>query len=155
MMKSEQIRNNVLLDDLDKKIVNHLLFHGRDSYREIAKQLHVSTATIMHRMKSLASVVKKVGIHLDYDALGFDVSVIINIQIAKGRLFDVEKKIATHENVQAVYDVTGDYDAVILARFKNTKQMDKFLKQIQTYDFVERTMTQIILNTMKEESLRV
>lgn len=152
---SKQIGNNIILDDLDKKIINHLLFQGRDSYRQIAKELHVSTATIMHRMKTLQSVVKKVGAQLNYDLLGFDVSVIINIQIAKGRLFDVEKKIATHESVQAVYDVTGDYDAVILARFKNTKQMDKFLKQIQTYDFVERTMTQIILNTMKEESLRI
>ena len=155
MAGNKQEANNFLLDDLDRKIVNHLVAHGRDSYREMAKQLHVSTATVMHRMKSLQEVVKKVGAQLNYDALGYDVSVIINIRIAKGRLFDVEKKIAVHENVQAVYDVTGDYDAVILARFKSTKQMDKFLKQIQTYDFVERTMTQIILNTMKEESLRI
>ena len=33
--------------------------------------------------------------------------------------------------------------------------MDNFLKKIQTYDFVERTETKLILSTMKEETIGV
>ena len=51
--------------------------------------------------------------------------------------------------------MTGDFDAAILARFKNRRQMDSFLKKIQTYDFVERTNTRLILNAIKEKNVRV
>jgi len=87
--------------------------------------------------------------------LGYDVEVIIEIRISKGKLIEVEKEIANHPNIFAVYDVTGDFDAVIIARFKNRKSMDYFLKKIQTYDFIERTFTKFILHTIKEEPLRI
>ncbi len=79
----------------------------------------------------------------------------IEIRISKGKLFDVEKKIAIHPNVFAVYDITGAFDALILARFPTRRQMDNFLKKLQTYDFVERTETKIILNTIKEENISI
>ena len=55
----------------------------------------------------------------------------------------------------AIYDITGTFDAVILARFKSTRQMDAFLKKIQSYEFVERTETKLILKTIKEGSMIV
>ena len=70
-------------------------------------------------------------------------------------MLDVEKKIAVHPNVFGIYDVTGTFDAVILARFKTRRQMDIFLKKIQTYEFVERTETKLILNTIKEKNIEV
>jgi len=35
------------------------------------------------------------------------------------------------------------------------KGMNNFLKKIQTYDFVERTNTRLILNTIKEKEIEV
>ncbi len=83
------------------------------------------------------------------------VSIIIKLRISKGKLFEVEKKIAVNPHVFAVYDVTGHFDAVIIAKFKNRKSMDSFLKKIQTYEFIERTETNLILNEIKEQSIKV
>ncbi len=55
----------------------------------------------------------------------------------------------------AVYDMTGDFDAAILARFPNRRKMDAFLKKIQKYDFVERTNTRFILNTIREKQVGI
>jgi len=55
----------------------------------------------------------------------------------------------------AVYDHTGPFDALILAKFKTRKQMDQFLKHLQTYDFVERTETMLVLNILKEGQIKV
>ena len=92
---------------------------------------------------------------IDYEKLGYDVEVLIETRISKGKLFEVEKVIAAHPNVVSVYDLTGDFDALILARFRSRKDMDTFLKKIQTYDFVERTNTRFILNTIKEGQMKV
>ncbi|MDP3765110.1 MAG: Lrp/AsnC family transcriptional regulator [Nanoarchaeota archaeon] len=145
------------LEETDKKILNIIVENSRLSLRQIAKKTGVSVATVMHHIKKLENekIIKKYTAKFDYEKIGYDVEVMIELRISKGRLFDVEKKIATHPNVFAIYDVTGASDAVILARFRTRRQMDNFLKKIQTYEFVERTETKLILNTIKEENIGV
>jgi len=155
-MKTEnkQMEKSEKIDELDKKILNLLLEDSRSSYRKISRILKVSPATIMNRINNLnKDIIKKYSVLLDYEKIGYEIEVIIELRISKGELIEVEKKIATHPNVVAVYDITGDYDAVIIAKFKNRKTMDSFLKKIQSYDFVERTFTKFVLHTIKEEPL--
>ena len=145
------------LDNLNKNIISTLLDDSRLSYRQIAKKVGASVATIMNRVKDLEKqgIIKHYTAMLDYEKLGYDVEVMIEVRIAKGKLFDIEKQIASHPNVFAVYDVTGGFDAIILARFPTRRKMDTFLKKIQTFDFVERTNTRLILNTIREKQVGV
>ena len=143
------------LEQTDKKILNIIVDNSRLSLRQIAKKANVSVATVMHHIKKLEKegIIEKYTTKLDYEKTGCDVEVIIEVRISKGKLFDVEKKIAMHPNVFAVYDITGAFDAIVLARFPTRRQMDNFLKKLQTYEFVERTETKLILNTIKEENI--
>lgn len=145
------------IDNTDRKILNVLLDNSRLSYRQIAKKIDVSVATVMNRVNQLEKqkIIKNYTTRIDYERIGYDIEVIFEIRIAKGKLFEVEEKIANNPNVFAVYDTTGDFDAAILARFKNRRQMDNFLKKLQTYPFVERTMTKVILNTIKEKYVSI
>ena len=145
------------LDDTDKKVLNALVDNSRLSLRKIAAKIGVSVATVMHHINKLEKekIIRSYTAALDYEKIGYDIEVVIEIRISKGRLLDVEKKIAVHPNVFAIYDVTGTFDAVILARFKTRRQMDNFLKKIQTYDFVERTETKLVLQMIKEEGIKV
>lgn len=139
-------------DALDQKIINLLILNARQSYREIARKLSISVATVMKRVQRLEKqkAIKGYSAQLDYEKLGYDVGVLIEVRISKGKLLEMERRIATHPNVAAVYDHTGNFDCLILAKFKTRKQMDQFLKHLQTWDFVQRTETMLILNTLKE-----
>lgn len=145
------------LEETDKKILNIIVENSRLSLRQIAKQADVSVATVMNHIKNLEreGIIRKYTAKLDYEKMGYDIEVMIEIRVSKGRLLDVEKKIAMDPNVFAVYDVTGAFDALVLARFPTRRKMDNFLKKIQTYEFVERTETKLILNTLKEENIGV
>ena len=145
------------LEETDKKILNIIVENSRLSLRQIAKKADVSVATVMNHLNKLENekIVKKYTSKLDYEKIGYDVEVMIEIRISKGRLFEVEKRIAANPNVFAIYDVTGAFDAVVLARFPTRRQMDNFLKKIQTYEFVERTETKLVLKTIKEENIVV
>ena len=145
------------LEQTDKKILNIIVDNSRLSLRRIAKKADVSVATVMHHIKKLEKegIIKKYTTKLDYEKIGYDVEVIIEIRISKGKLFEVERKIAMHPNVFAVYDITGAFDSLVLARFPTRRQMDHFLKKLQTYDFVERTETKLILNTIKDENIGI
>ncbi len=161
-MESAYLKNSITelkmkLEETDKKILNILVESSRLSLRQIAKKAGVSVATVMHHINRMEheKIIEKYTAKLDYEKIGYDVEVMIEIRISKGKLFDVEKKIATNPNVFAIYDVTGSFDAVVLARFPTRRQMDNFLKKIQTYEFVERTETKLILNTIKEANIGV
>ncbi|MBN2423211.1 Lrp/AsnC family transcriptional regulator [Candidatus Woesearchaeota archaeon] len=138
---------------LDKKILNILLKNSRLSYRQIAKILKVSPATVMQHIKELEKnkVIRGYTADISFYKLGYEFKAMIQLRISKGKLFEVEKKIAKHPNVYAIYDVTGDFDAIIIAAFKTRTLLDRFLKKIQTFDFIERTHTSLILNIIKEK----
>ncbi|MBI2145115.1 Lrp/AsnC family transcriptional regulator [Candidatus Woesearchaeota archaeon] len=144
------------IDETDNKILNALLADSRLSYRQLATKTGVSAATTMKRVKKLEKekIITGYTALLDYEKLGYDIDAIINMKISKGKLFEVEGKIAHHPSVAAVYDVTGDFDSTIIAKFKNRRALDTFLKKIQTYDFVEGTNTILILNTIKDSQIR-
>ena len=145
------------LEETDKKILNVIVDNSKLSLREVAKKASVSVATAMHHIKRLEkeNIIKRYTTKLDYEKIGYDIEVAIEVRISKGKLFEVEKKIAVDPNVFAVYDITGAFDALVLARFPTRRKMDSFLKKIQTYEFVERTETKLILNTFKEEDMSV
>ena len=145
------------LEETDKKILNVIVGSSRLSLRQIAEKVGVSVATVMHHVNKMEKdkTIEKYTAKLNYEKIGYDVEVIIEVRISKGRLLDVEKKIASHPNVFAVYDVTGSFDAIVLARFPNTRLMDNYLKKLQTFEFVERTDTKLILQTVKDEGMEI
>ena len=145
------------IDKTDVEILRVLEKNARLSLRKIAKRVGVSVATVMHRINRLEKegVIRKYIALLDYDKLGYELEAVISVDVAKGKLFEVEKKIATDPSVHAVYDITGHFDVVVVARFKTRKSLDTFVKKIQTYAYVEKTETAIVLNTIKEDPMGI
>ena len=149
-MSSKKTKND--LDDLDFAIINQLKKDARSSSRKIAKILNIAPSTVISRIKKLErmKIVRGYTITLDYLQLGYNFPVIIDVKVSKGQLFEVEKEIAKNENVIAVYDITGEFDVTVLAVFRLRKDLDKFIKDLQRMQYVERTYTKLILNTIKE-----
>jgi DNA-binding Lrp family transcriptional regulator len=141
-----------MLDKKDQLILNVLKNKSNLSVKQISKLTKIPATTVYNRIKNLENekIIKSYGINLDFDKLGYDIKVIIQVRISKGKLFEVEKAVSKSENVYAVYDLTGDFDALIVARFKSRQSLDNFLKKLQSYDFVQRTHTSFVLNTIKE-----
>lgn len=145
------------MDELDLRIINLLMENSKFSYRKLAQRLDVSVATVMNRVNRLEKekIIKKYSAIIDYEKMGYDLSAIIEVRVSRGRPIEVEKKISEHPNVSAVFDTTGHFDFMVIANFKTRQEMDKFLKKINTYDFIARTETKIILNTIKDEHIKV
>ncbi len=140
------------IDRIDKAIINILAKDGRLSYRQIAKRVGVSVVTVMNRTKRLEKegIIKGYSVVLGYQSLGYDLEVLIEVRVSKGKLFDVENLVATKKYVYSVYDVTGSFDVAIVAKFQTRRQLDEFVKYLQTIPNVTRTHTRLILNTVKE-----
>ena len=145
------------IDSVDERIINELVADSKITLRKLAEKLGISFVTVMNRVRKLEKekIIRNYTAKIDFGKLGYEISVIIEVRISKGKLFELEKRIAMSPNIYAVYDTTGEFDATVIGRFKSTRAMDSFLKKIQTFDFVERTNTKLVLNTIKEDQIKI
>jgi DNA-binding Lrp family transcriptional regulator len=141
------------LDETDVKILKALTVDARLSSRQIAKQCDISIGTVLSRIKKMENegIIKGYSALLDHEKLGYELTVVSEITVSKGRLLEMESEIARFPNVCSVYDVTGELDAIIVAKFKNREELSKFTKRLLALPYVERTNTHVVLTTIKED----
>jgi DNA-binding Lrp family transcriptional regulator len=141
------------LNETDVKILQGLLEDARFSSRQIAKKVGVSVGTVLARIKKMENdgIIKNYSALLNHEKLGYQLTVVTEITVAKGRLVETEKEIAKIPNVCSVYDVTGLTDAVIIAKFKGREDLGQFTKRLLSLPYIERTNTHVVLTTVKED----
>ncbi len=141
------------IDDIDFKIIRFLQEDSRRSFSKIADKLGIAVGTAYNHVKSLEDkgVLKSYTAIVDPTKLGYGLTAVILIQ-AEGRyLLEVEKKLAQLDDVICVYDITGDFDIAVVARFRSRVTLNRFIKEVLRMPHVIRTVTNVALNVVKED----
>jgi DNA-binding Lrp family transcriptional regulator len=140
------------LNETDLKILKGLLADARFSSRQIAKNVGVSVGTVLSRIKRMEDegIIIGYSVLIDHEKLGYELTVVTEITVSKGRLTETESEIAKIPNVCGVYDVTGLTDAIIIAKFRSREDLGKFTKTLLALPYIERTNTHVVLTTVKE-----
>lgn len=147
----------VLLDDVDRKILTLLQSDSRISQREISRNLNVAQGTVTNRIRKMESsgVITGYSVKLGAEEIGWTMTVIAGLRIEKGRMIEVQEKISSDNRVFAVYDVTGEYDSMVIARVKDREDLNNLTKTVFTLDGITRSFTQVVLNTVKESGIQL
>jgi DNA-binding Lrp family transcriptional regulator len=143
----------VNLDKNDERILKNLLVDARLSARQLGLKLGMSTVTILSRIKKLEKekVLKGYTAIIDHEKLGYTLTAIIEIIAKKDKIIDMEMELAKIENVCGVYDITGNTDTLVIAKFKSRNELSEFVKGIALIQNIENTITHVVLNTAKED----
>ena len=141
------------LNDKDSELLRGLNKNGKASQRELARLTGLALGTVSNHLKSLEkkNIIRGYLPDINPEKVGFTLTSTINLRIAKGKIMEVQASIAKHPRVYAVYDITGEWDSLVLARFKNREEMDQFIKTVLSQKNIERTSTSLVLNNVKEE----
>lgn len=141
------------LNDKDSELLRCLNKNGKASQRELAGLTGLALGTVSNHLKSLEkkNIIRGYLPDIDPESVGFTLTSTINLRIAKGKIMEVQASIAKHPRVYAVYDITGEWDSLVLARFKDREEMDQFIKTVLSQKNIERTSTSLVLNNVKEE----
>jgi len=141
------------IDETDRRILAELLRDSRRSYRAIARRAGISVGTALTRIRKLekSGVIKGYSVLLDHEKLGYQLTVLAEITVSKGKLLEMEEAISKLPNTCAVYDVTGLTDAVVLAKFRSRDELSRFTKNLLSMPFIDRSNTHVVLTTVKED----
>lgn len=138
-----------MIDNLDRKILQHLQQNARLSYAEIAKQHQVSPATIHVRVEKMrqAGIITGAKLTVDPRKLGYDVCCFIGITLA--RAGDYPRALAQLKVLPEVLEAhytTGQYSIFIKVMVRSIDDLQRLLiERIQPIDEIQATETLISL----------
>ena len=139
-------------EHLDEQLINALLADGRASLRSLAEQLDVSVTTVSNHLSDLEEegVIHGYTPIVDYGALGYDVTAVIQLKVEGSALPDITDRLKEHKHMVSVYEVTGDHDIVAIGKFEDTDGMNGQIKELLTDPDIKESNTSVVLNTVVE-----
>jgi len=142
-----------MVSEMEKKIVRCLNQNARKSFREIAKETGISVPAVIQTIRRLEQngAIKGYVPVLNPEYFGYGLIAIIALRISQGKLLETQKKIAEDPRVLAVYDVTGEWDSILIGYFSDREDLNQFIKQVLSFKYIDRTVTHLVLNVVKNE----
>jgi Lrp/AsnC family transcriptional regulator for asnA, asnC and gidA len=140
------------IDELDQDILRMLFEDASISYETIAKAVGTSVGTVHNRIKRMKEekIIERIVPEVNAKKIGYDICALIDVRIKGGHLEELQRKFSNHDNVCSIYDITGEYDTTFVTKFRNTDDLNKFVKELAGQKYVLRTSTKLVLNVIKE-----
>ena len=142
------------LDDVDRKILRKLQEDARISFKEIAKEVGTSEATVFVRVKKLqkSGVIKGFRAILNPPSVGKQVTAFALVKAEPKSYPRMLAQLMNLEDICEIHDVTGAYYSILKMRTTNSEQLAEILDKIGEIEGVAGTETVIVLRTIKEET---
>lgn len=150
---AKKISEAFLDDELNRKILNEYLNDSRSSFREIARRLNIAPGTVVARVNQMErlSIIDKYTAKINHKNLGLGVTAIFRVMVNSGGMLSRDHILHNRVGVMAVYSVTGDTDLVIIGKFKDTEDLNKFTEWLLSLPEVKSSYTHVVLTTGKED----
>lgn len=138
--------------DLDARLIRALQIDARRSLRSLAAELSVSPSTVGHRLTDLMErgVIRGFKADLDYSRLGLGLVAVTKIKARGEALPGIVDSLRDDPSLTHVYEITGEFDILVIGRFRNESEMNREIKRMLGLPGIEGTNTSIVLSTAKE-----
>jgi DNA-binding Lrp family transcriptional regulator len=143
------------LDDHDRRLLKELVLDGRASHRDLAQRTGFSLATVNRRIRALeaAKVIRGYTALVDQESVGWTLTAVIGLRIDKGHVRSVHEKISGDPRIFGVYDITGEWDGLVLVRLRGREDLDDLVKTTLSLPHIQRTNTMVVLKTVLEKAI--
>ena len=135
----------------NKDLLRILQQNSRTPFIEIARRLKVTETAVRKKVKKLQEegVIRRFTIEIDPKKIGFAVQAIIGVDTKPEKYIPAIEKLKSMEEVLSLYSSSGDHMILMECWFKDTEELRKFLKKLESIDGVTRICPAIILEKIK------
>lgn len=143
------------IDDIDKRILNLLQEDATLPLKNIAEKVHASVATCQRRIQMMTDtgVITRQVVIVNPTELGFDLTAFVLIEMEKQNTAlqdSFERLMSRLPNVMSCYEISGDFDFLLLVHAKNMEEYHRFTRDHLTYENnVRRFKSQFVMNFSK------
>ena len=144
------------LDATDLKIVDILQKEGRIANNELASRIGLTTTPTLERVKRLErDGVIEAKINREAVKKGLTVFVTVTLSAHQlNRMKEFTSAVKAIPEILACYNTTGEGDFLLHVVAKDTKDYEQLMRtKLTTLPDVQRLHTNIVLNTIKDETV--
>jgi len=147
------------IDQLDKKILNHLQLDSKKTNKEISNDLGLSVTAVYERIRKLerAGVIKNYVALLDPEKIEKGFMVLCQVKLTQHKkdfLTRFEKEINSLPEVIECLHVSGDFDYILKVLVKDMDAYREFLvTKLTTLDHIGSTKSIFTINKVKQSTL--
>lgn len=139
-------------EHLDRRLIRALQRDARRSLRQLAEELDVSTGTVRNHLRDLEErgVIRGYRPEVDYARLGYSLVTVTRIKARGDAIPAIVEELAADPRLTHVYEITGDFDVMVVGRFRSDVEMNREIKRLLGVEGVEGTNTSVVLQVHKE-----
>ena len=144
------------IDAFDLKILQIIQENNKITSEVLAKEVGLSSSAWQRRINSMrkAGIIQKDVSIIDRNFIGRKITIVVQVLSDKeGIEYDDEfkKTMLKAPEVMQCYDVTGDYDYVLIATFKDMEEYEIFTKKyFLNNSNIKRFSSMVVMNRVKE-----
>lgn len=144
------------MDAIDKKILTLLQERGRMTNAELSKQVGLSAASALERVKKLERGGVITGYHasLDHTAVGIGLLILVEVTLSRHRHDAIVRFVQAVQEVDeivACYHVTGRADYLLRVVAKDIPSYELFIMEtLSALPGVQHIETMMVLSAVKE-----
>jgi Lrp/AsnC family leucine-responsive transcriptional regulator len=155
MAQIENHSTEILLDDLDKKIIALLEENAKMGNKEIASEIGLSVTPTFERIKRLErnGVIKGYTAIIDKRKIGKGLKVICQVSLKAHNLdllLGFEDEIVHLKEVSACYHIAGNYDYLLSIEVRDMDEYQRFLKEkLASIPNIANVQSSFVMSTLK------
>lgn len=141
------------LDETDRQILELLQKDARQTNAAIGEQVGLSAPSVFERVKKLEQrgVIEGYTVRVNPTALGRPLTAFIRLTLAFDEKHDSGlRAIAQDPEVLEAYDIAGEDCLIVKTRVAGPEQLHAVLSRIRSKVTVTRSVTMIVMSTLKE-----
>ena len=149
---SKNLRPEVELDEIDRKIIDELQANGRITNAELAERVGVAASTCIARVRNLVSrhIITGFTASVDPRAMGLDLQVLISVTVRSGArqlIAEMSEELRALPEVMQLFFLGGVEDFIIhLAARDSDHVRDFVMEHLSAHPAVSATRTSIVFS---------
>jgi Lrp/AsnC family leucine-responsive transcriptional regulator len=143
------------VDDLDHRLLSLLHEDGRRTYSEMSTVVGLSVAAVKRRVDRLREIGVITGftVQVDHAKLGWAVEAFTELRYAgTTRIGEILATASRVPEVQAVYTIAGDPDALVQMRVRDIAHLQEVIDGLRNSGRVTGTKTLMVLGRWSRET---
>ena len=141
------------LDKIDLQILNHLQKEGRAQRNKLSEIVHLSVPSVSERMRKLEEKDLIQGYHAELNSkeFKFDITAFVFVEVDGSNNYEgFVKRTEDEPEILECHSITGDGSHILKIRTENTASFERLLSEIQSWQGVSKSRSNIVLSSFKE-----
>ncbi|MCF7866575.1 Lrp/AsnC family transcriptional regulator [Candidatus Woesearchaeota archaeon] len=143
----------MILKEKDLNVLSHFRNNARESLTKLSRLTRIPVSTIFDKLKEYEKkqIITKHTTLLNFKTLGYDIRTQILITIDQETKNKLQEFLVKNTKINSVFRINNGFDFLIEGIFKDMGELDRFTKELDTYNPKEKKEF-FIMEDIKRES---